>query len=191
MWWSWWSWWIWWWRRYEHDWQDGGTHPCFDEGNDRPDGNAGHGGGCEDSSCPVSVMMLTKILSKKFKPPVRWAQAGYVYTEPSYYTDFRLESQDFLGSLLLFFQIFYLAHGELWYLCHLKNDDEEKKQGGDELPTYLPVDAWVGQVWPDVLWFLGICEGFWKPPGRLPSMAYTSSEKFLRITISDYKRHQP
>ena len=70
MWWSWWSWWIWWWRRYEHDWQDGGTHPCFDEGDHSPDGNAGHGGGREDSSCPVSVMMLTKFLSKKFKP---WA----------------------------------------------------------------------------------------------------------------------
>ena len=34
-------------------------------------------------------------------------------------------------------------------------------------------------------------EGFLKPPGRLPSMAYTSSEKFLRITISDHGRHQP
>ena len=61
---------------YGQDWQDGGTYPCFDEGDDRPDWNAGHGGGREDSSCPVSVMMLTKFLSKKFKPPVQWAQAG-------------------------------------------------------------------------------------------------------------------
>ena len=45
------------------------THPCFDESDDRPDGNAGHGGGREDSSCPVRIIeMLTKFLSKKFKP---------------------------------------------------------------------------------------------------------------------------
>ena len=103
---------------------------------------------------------------------------------------FRITST-FLSDFLWYYSFFYLAHGELWYLCHLKNDDEEKKQGGDELPTYLPVYAWVGQVWPDILWFSRICEGFWKPPGRLPSMAYTSSEKFLRTTISDHGRHQP
>ena len=45
------------------------THPCFDESDHSPDGNAGHGGGREDSSCPVRIIeMLTKFLSKKFKP---------------------------------------------------------------------------------------------------------------------------
>ena len=78
------------------------TYPCFDESDDRPDGNAGHGGGREDSSCPVcpgGVGVHRAVVLHRFQIRI---------TRP------------FLESFLLFFQIlfgisvfFYLAHGEL------------------------------------------------------------------------------